>query len=73
VRRVAHIDLQHLYEFISLALIIISTFAMESVFVSAVAWVSKGFARRVPKQIEFTEEQMEELRNDPLVRKQYAG
>lgn len=46
---------------------------MESVFVSAVAWVSKGFARRVPKQIEFTEEQMEELRNDPLVRKQYAG
>ena len=35
---------------------------MESVFVSAVVWVSKGFARRVPKQIEFMEEQTEVLR-----------
>jgi hypothetical protein len=38
--------------------------------VSTVAWVSKGFARRIPKQLEFTEDQIEEMRQDPLVRKQ---
>jgi hypothetical protein len=39
-------------------------------FCRKLQWVSKGFARRIPKQLEFTEDQIEEMRQDPLVRKQ---
>jgi periodic tryptophan protein 1 len=42
---------------------------MDSNLISAIAWVSKGYALRVPKEYEFDEEEIQEMKKDPLVSK----
>lgn len=38
-------------------------------YVSALAWVSRGFAKAIPKQVEMTEEEINEMKNLPSVKK----
>ena len=36
-------------------------------YVSCLAWVQKGFAVRVPREIELTEQEIKEMKEDPMV------
>ncbi len=41
---------------------------MESAtYISCLAWIQKGYAAKVPKEIELTEQEVSELKNDPMV------
>lgn len=41
----------------------------EITYVSTLAWISRGFAKAVPKQIELTEEEVNEMKSHPAVKK----
>jgi hypothetical protein len=43
----------------------------ESTFISCLAWIHKGYAAKVPKEIELTEEEINEMKNDPMVAEGY--
>ena len=46
---------------------------MESeTYVSCLAWIQKGFAARVPREVELTKQEMEEMREDPMVQEGYV-
>jgi len=45
---------------------------MDSNIISAIAWVSKGYALRVPKEYEFEELDVQEMKKDPIVSKKYC-
>jgi len=36
-------------------------------YVSCLAWIHKGFAANVPREIELTEQEVQEMREDPMV------
>lgn len=41
---------------------------MESeTYISCLSWVQKGYAARVPREIELTEQEMAEIKADPMV------
>lgn len=42
---------------------------MDSNVVSSIVWVKKGFARSNPQEYEIKEEDIEEMKKDPLVKK----
>jgi hypothetical protein len=42
---------------------------MESNLISSIAWISKGFAKKVPKDYDFDEEDIKEMKLDPLASK----
>ena len=42
-------------------------------YVSALAWVSRGFAKAVPKQVEMTEEEINAMKDIPVVKKKYPS
>ena len=42
---------------------------MDSNLISAIAWVSRGYALRVPKEYEMDDQDIAEMKHDPLVSK----
>ncbi len=45
---------------------------MESeTYISCLAWVHKGYAAHVPKEIELTEQEINDMRSDPMVAEGY--
>jgi hypothetical protein len=36
-------------------------------YVSCLAWIHKGFAANIPKEIELTEKEVQEMKEDPMV------
>ena len=45
---------------------------MESAsYVSCLAWIHKGYAAHVPKEIELSEQEVMEMKADPMVQEKY--
>ena len=44
----------------------------EFTYVSALAWVSRGFAKAVPKQVEMTLEEADQIKSLPAVKNKYS-
>ncbi|EGR31949.1 hypothetical protein IMG5_099770 [Ichthyophthirius multifiliis] len=42
---------------------------MDQNVVSSLIWIKKGFAKKNPKEFELNEEQIKQMKNDPLVQK----
>ena len=39
--------------------------------VTCIAWVKKGYAKRIPKEYELDEEEIELMKQDPTIQKKY--
>ena len=42
---------------------------MDSNIISAITWVSRGYALKVPREYEFDDLDVEQMKSDPLVSK----
>ena len=43
---------------------------MEKTMITSLAWVAKGFAKAMPREYDINQEEVEEMKNDPMIQEE---
>lgn len=46
---------------------------MEKTMITSLAWVSKGYARAMPLEYDIGEQEVEEMKNDPIIQEEFLN